>query len=128
MDARDPSRRIAHNPFYILGLSPECSRIEIEREGQKLLGMLQVGLSAAKTYTSPLGRHERTSDRVREAMAELRDPEKRLNHELWARLSPAHMPNRLADPTAAASADNRGGDCDTEAGFRGAGARVGWRR
>lgn len=85
MDARDPSRRIADNPFYVLGLGPDCSRTEVEREGQKLLGMLELGLSAARRYTTPLGTRERTSDKVRQAMAELRDPERRLGHELWAR-------------------------------------------
>jgi hypothetical protein len=85
MDPRDPSHRIADNPFHVLGLGPDCSRAEVEREGQKLLGMLELGLSAAKRYDTPLGKRERTSDKVRQAMAELRDPERRLGHELWAR-------------------------------------------
>lgn len=126
MDARNPSRRIAHNPFYILGLSPECSRIEIEREGQKLLGMLQVGLSAARTYTSPLGRHERTAEQVREAMAELRDPDKRLSHELWARLPAEHMPNQLKGDDDDGPAKDRTDAIDAR--FTDAGARLGWRR
>jgi hypothetical protein len=79
---------IAENPFYVLGLSPEATRIEIEREGQKLLGMIELGMSAALAYPTPLGSKERTSDMVRRAMAELRDPEKRLVHEQWARLEP----------------------------------------
>ncbi|WP_428261707.1 hypothetical protein [Haliangium sp.] len=82
----EPHRRIARNPFYVLGLGVEASRAEIEREGQKLLGMLALGLSSAKTYVTPLGRFERTEVDVREAMAELRDPERRLGHELWARM------------------------------------------
>ncbi len=93
-DARapEPDRRLAarerlsQNPFFVLGLSPDAARAEIEREGQKLLGMLELGLSAARRYSSPIGTHERTSEVVREAMAELRDPERRLVHELWARL------------------------------------------
>jgi hypothetical protein len=82
----DPRRRILHNPFYVLGLSVQASRAEVEREGQKLLGMLALGLSAAGTYDSPLGPAPRTPEAVREAMAELRDPERRLIHELWARV------------------------------------------
>lgn len=83
--------RITGNPFHVLGLSPDCSRAEIEREGQKLLGMLELGLSAARTYHTPLGKFERTTESVREAMAELRDPDRRLGHELWAR-------SRAGDP------------------------------
>lgn len=81
--------RIRENPFYVLGLRPTASRIEVEREGQKLLGMLELGLSSAAIYATPVGPGERTADRVRRAMAELRDPERRLSHELWARLDPA---------------------------------------
>ena len=73
-----PGHRITNNPFYVLGLPPECARAEVEREGQKLLGMLKLGLSAARTYHTPLGHFERTSEKVREAMAELRDPDRRL--------------------------------------------------
>ena len=80
--------RFAENPFYILGLSPKCTRAEMEREGQKLLAMLELGMSRADTYATPVGERERSADSVRRAMAELRDPEKRLGHELWARLSP----------------------------------------
>lgn len=88
MGTRDPRRRIIENPFYVLGLTTQCSRAEAEREGQKLLDMLAVGLSTAKTYRSPLGVHDRTAETIREAMAELRDPERRLIHELWAQVQP----------------------------------------
>ena len=81
--------RIADNPFYILGLAPDCTRMEFEREGHKLLSMLELRLSAARTYSTPFGSIERTPELVREAMAELRDPQKRLGHELWARLGAA---------------------------------------
>lgn len=84
----DARRRILENPFYVLSLRPTATRAEIEREGQKLLGMLELDLSTADTYATPLGSEERTPDKVREAMAELRDPEKRLVHELWAWLEP----------------------------------------
>ena len=80
--------RLAHNPFYVLELDPECSRAEVERQGQKLLGMLELELSAASHYDTPLGRQRRTPEQVRAAMAELRDPDRRLLHELWATLGP----------------------------------------
>lgn len=85
-------RAIGENPFYVLGLKPQASRAEIEREGQKLLGMLELGLAAARRYQSPCGPRPRDADRVRWALAELRDPTRRLRHELWARLPATEVP------------------------------------
>jgi hypothetical protein len=79
--------RIAENPFYILGVGVDAPRAVVEREAQKLLGMLELGLSAGTHYATPLGLRERTPDLVRWAAAELREPAKRLGHELWARVS-----------------------------------------
>jgi hypothetical protein len=79
---------IADNPFFVLSLSPDASRIEIEREAQKLLGMLELGFSDAKTYATPLGPRARTPEAVRAAVAALRDPYQRLVAELWARHAP----------------------------------------
>lgn len=76
------------NPFYVLGLAPETSRIELEREAQKLLGMLELGFDAAKTYRTPHGPRSRTIEMVRAAVAALRDPYRRLIAELWARHAP----------------------------------------
>lgn len=84
--------RIRDNPFYVLGLRPSASRAEVEREGQKLLGMLELGLASAATYATPVGPGSRTADKVRQAMAALRDPERRLVHEVWARLDPSPPP------------------------------------
>lgn len=78
--------RIAENPFYVLGVPTTCTRTELEREGSKLLSMLQLGLKESKVYRSPLGEHPRTEEAVRAAMAELRDPRRRLVHELLAAL------------------------------------------
>ncbi|MDQ3370790.1 MAG: hypothetical protein M3680_35680 [Myxococcota bacterium] len=80
---------IADNPFFVLGLAPEASRIEIEREAQKLLGMLELDFIDAKTYPTPVGPQPRTSEAVRAAVAALRDPYRRLVAELWARHAPA---------------------------------------
>lgn len=84
--------KIRDNPFYVLGLRPDATRQQIEREGQKLLGMIELNLASAARYPTPVGPAERTADKVRVAMAELRDPERRLGHELWARLDPAPIP------------------------------------
>jgi hypothetical protein len=77
--------RLRENPFFVLGLPVTASRIEIEREAQKLLGMLELGLAPAARYASPLGWHARTADLVRAAAATLRDPRRRLVAEAWAR-------------------------------------------
>jgi hypothetical protein len=88
MEPGELRRRVADNPFYVLGLRPSCSRAEAEREGAKLLGMLELGLANATSYPTPLGLQPRTPEKVREAMAELREPARRLRHELWARAEP----------------------------------------
>lgn len=85
------SAKIADNPFFVLGLSPDASRIEIEREAQKLLGMLELGFAAVQEYMTPLGPRERTSEAVRAAVAALRDPYQRLVAELWVRHAPARV-------------------------------------
>jgi hypothetical protein len=78
--------RYTENPFYVLGLRPDCSRADMEREGQKLLGLLELNIGAARSYPTPLGVMPRTAEAVRAAMGELRDPQRRLLHELWAQL------------------------------------------
>jgi hypothetical protein len=88
------SARFLENPFYVLGLPTDAPQTVVEREGQKLLGMLALGLKSAATYATPAGPGERTEDKVRSAMAELRDPNRRLSHELWARVAP---PTRATD-------------------------------
>lgn len=101
--------RLAHNPFYVLELRPDCSRAEVERAGQKLIGMLELELSAAHSYRSPLGRHPRSPELVRASMAELRDPNRRLLHELWATLEPNGDDVEAAEP----ERERRGDAADT---------------
>jgi hypothetical protein len=74
----------AQNPFYVLGLPPEASRVEVERAAARLLGALELGLDSARTYVGPYGPEQRTPELVRQAAADLRDPARRLLHELWA--------------------------------------------
>lgn len=82
------SASIVDNPFLVLGISPDASRIEIEREAQKLLGMLELDFAGASSYATPLGPRPRTAEAVRAAVAALRDPYQRLVAELWARHAP----------------------------------------
>jgi hypothetical protein len=92
---------IADNPFFVLGLDPDASRIEIERESQKLLGMLELEFAEAMTYATPAGPQPRTPEAVRAAVAALRDPYRRLVAELWARHAPAMRPDSPASSSAA---------------------------
>jgi len=89
---------IADNPFFVLGLAPDASRIEIEREAQKLLGMLELDFADARVYQTPLGPRARTHEAVRSAVAALRDPYRRLLAELWARHAPPARPAAPAEP------------------------------
>ena len=109
------STRIVDNPFFVLGLSPDASRIELEREAQKLLGMLELGFVDAQTYQTPLGPRPRTAELVRAAVAALRDPYRRLVAELWARHAP---PAKPAEPPPPAST----------AGTPGLRGKLGWGR
>ena len=88
--------KIADNPFYVLELSPECSTVEVQRQGNKLLAMLELGLVEAESYDTPFGVRPRTSDAVRGAMAQLADPDRRLVHELWAALDPTRPIEHVA--------------------------------
>ena len=88
LSEKDVFARLKENAFHVLGLRPSCTRMEVEREGQKLLAMLELGLSEAAHYDTPVGRMPRTSELVRAAMASLRDPTTRLQHALWAQLPP----------------------------------------
>ena len=98
-------QRIEENPFHVLGLAPSASRADVEREGQKLLGMLELGLAAADHYDTPLGPRPRTTEAVRVALAELRDPAKRLAAELWARLPAGAGPYLRRAESASGPAD-----------------------
>lgn len=105
---------IVDNPFFILGLGADASRIEVEREAQKLLGMLELDFADARTYATPLGPQPRTPELVRAAVAALRDPYRRLVAELWARHAPPMRATPPASPTAPAA----------HPGFR---AQMGWK-
>lgn len=86
------------NPFYVLGLRPGAGRAEVEHQGQKLLGMLAVGLEGADRYPTPLGEEVRTAEAVRQAVHRLRDPAARSVHEFWASLPPAPLPSPPDEP------------------------------
>jgi hypothetical protein len=117
--------RIDENPFHVLGVTPTASRTDVEREGQKLLGMLELGLAGAGEYATPLGKRVRTAETVRAALAELRDPQRRLLAELWARLPASAGPyeRKVRDRAGATAA----ADAATELQGDWA-AALGWKR
>ncbi|MBL9014980.1 MAG: hypothetical protein JNL83_12430 [Myxococcales bacterium] len=94
--------KLEDNPFFVLGIAADASRIEIEREAQKLLGMLELGFVDAQTYPTPLGPRPRTAELVRAAVAALRDPYRRLVAELWARHAPPAKPAEPPPPASTA--------------------------
>ena len=108
--------RLVDNPFYVLEVAPDCSRAEVERAGQKLLAMLELDLAGARTYATPFGPGGRDGAKVREAMAELRDPQRRLFHELWVMSQPWSGSQPSDDPVEGAAA-----------GFSKALSALGWR-
>jgi len=73
---------LCENPFRLLGLSPQTSAREVEREGARLLSLISAGLDDPKEM-APLGPAERTAEQVRWAVAELRDPHRRAVHEFF---------------------------------------------
>lgn len=85
------------NPFYVLALPIDCSLMDVERAGNKWLRMLSMSESA-RQYTSPFGPQERTEDLIRWAMAELKDPKRRLRHEQWVGLSDLLLNIRSTQP------------------------------
>lgn len=72
------------NPFLILGVPATASPMEIERAGQKLLALLEIGASSAQYYPGNGGPCLRSKEAVRQALADLRRPERRLLAELWS--------------------------------------------
>ena len=98
MTAHDPLAAWRGNPFYVLELSTQASRAEVERAGQKLLGLLALGSANATQYDTPFGPASRDADNVRQALATLRDPNQRVVHELWADVAQAARETRTAKP------------------------------
>jgi hypothetical protein len=91
-------RKLEDNPFFVLEVSPEATRMDVERAGQKLLAQLAIQVASAKTYRTPLGIAERDEAKVRTALAALRNPEERVLFESW--VDPARVPEAASAPAA----------------------------
>lgn len=72
------------NPFFVLELPPTATPVQIERQGKKLLGMLDLNLHHSLVFNTPYGPQLRTAERIREAVQLLLDPCRRLPFEVWA--------------------------------------------
>src|SRR5947207_13377920 len=115
MTARDPLAAWRSNPFFVLEVPTDAPPTDVERAGQRLLSLLTVGSENARTYPTPLGPEVRDAEKVREALAALRDPEQRVLHELWANVVPADGPT---------SAHSNAGACNGP--WEEAGDALGW--
>ena len=93
---------LAENPFFVLDVPWDAPRATIEREAQKLLGMLELGFAAAATYATPLGPQPRNAELVRSAVATLRDPKARVVAEFWAAHAPPLQTDNLGSTTTSA--------------------------
>ncbi|MCE9576984.1 MAG: hypothetical protein K8W52_27810 [Deltaproteobacteria bacterium] len=117
--------RLGDNPLLVLGLGLGATRMEVERQAQLLLGMLELGFPDAATYPSPLGPRPRTPDLVRAAAAALRDPGQRLQAELW--FVPADASgDRTPTPETSSPPSTSTSDSRTESIWTDALARLGW--
>lgn len=99
MTTRDPLAVWRNNPFFVLEIRTDATPIDVERAGQRLLALLAVGSETAEIYETPLGPSTRDADRVRQALATLRDPKQRVLHELWANVVPPTGPASSATST-----------------------------
>jgi hypothetical protein len=97
MTMHDPLAEWRNNPFFVLEIPTDATPTEVERAGQRLLALLAVGSATAGVYPTPLGPATRDSDRVRQALAALRDPEQRVLHELWAHVAPTGQASSQAN-------------------------------
>jgi hypothetical protein len=74
---------VFENPFYVLGILPDATRVEVERAGQKLLALASIDAESARTYRTPFGVKHRDEALIRSAIAALRNPTERIRYELW---------------------------------------------
>ncbi len=80
------------NPFRVLGITVDASRMEVERAGQKLLAQLEIGAMSAKYVGEGEQRVQRTPEMVRAAVTALRDPDARIEAELVALATECVLP------------------------------------
>lgn len=87
--------RIVDNAFAVLGLTPRAAWPDVARRAEALLAAVQAGDPDAATYDTPLGPRPLTEGAIRVARAQLRDPDVRIQHEIWWE-APGRGPARAA--------------------------------
>lgn len=75
--------RIVDNAFRVLGLTPRATWPEVARTAEALLAALEAGDVTVSSYDTPLGPQPRSAGAVRVARARLRDPDERIQQEIW---------------------------------------------
>lgn len=83
MGTASSAARIVDNAFAVLGLTPRATWSDVARRAKRLLESVQAGDPAAATYDTPLGPRPLTEGAIRVARAQLRDPDVRIQHEIW---------------------------------------------
>jgi hypothetical protein len=96
----DPYADWRGNPFFVLELKADASRMDVERAAQRLLGLLAISAQGADEYQTPFGSARRDADTVRQALGRLRDPLQRVRYELWANVPPPAVPETRESLTA----------------------------
>jgi hypothetical protein len=89
--------RIVDNAFRVLGLTPRASWPEVARTAEALLAALAAGDATASSYDTPLGPQTRSEGAVRVARARLRDPDERIQQEIWWEAPARGAAGALAD-------------------------------
>jgi hypothetical protein len=95
------AQRFTLDPFVVLQAAPTASRHDLDGVTMQLLEALAAGLPGADRYPTPLGPRRRDPEVVTAAAAELRDRERRIVHEVWARMPVRGTP---VEPAATAPA------------------------
>jgi hypothetical protein len=80
------TENLSGNPFYVLELSTTATLDEIEQAAADLIKRIDQGEPGIDFYTTPLGALPRDAGDVRDAAKQLRNPQRRLVHEFWARV------------------------------------------
>jgi hypothetical protein len=94
MNESNPLAAWRSNPFFVLEVPVDAAPSDVERAGQKLLALMAIGSAGVEHYMTPLGAGKRDPDKVRQALAALRDPNERVLHEMWANIDVSEQQTR----------------------------------
>jgi hypothetical protein len=107
------------NPYFVLELSPSATPGEIERQGRKIIGLIELGAAKGVSYTCALGTFPRDATMVREAIAALHDPKRRAREACLVKLLGAPSDSAAAHVAAEAELDAPLDEAFAIGGYRG---------